>query len=194
LALADVILTAWLATFLMWRRSEAAHGEAQTNLAAAERNLDLAVAAVNQFGAKVSDDLRLKEQDLRPLRKELLTTAVDFHQQLLALRDNSDLARIDLARSYHNLAKLTAEVEAFDRAKTLFLQGNAEFEAYLTEHPDDTSTQYELCASLGQLARLLVDLGESADAEPHFERAIGTLTSLLASEPDQPTVRAQYAA
>ncbi len=192
-ALCCVILGAWITTFCLWRCAEASHAQAKANLELSQSNLELAVDAVDQFGAKVSEDLRLKQQDLRPLRRDLLQTAVDFQQKLLDRRGNSDLARIDLARSYHRLAKLTAEIDAHHRAVSLYQQALGQYESLLVEDPDNKAIQYELSLNLGELAHLWIDTGHSAEAQAALDRGITMLKSLLNLAPDPSRVRSQLA-
>ena len=192
-ALCCVVLGAWITTFCLWRRAESSHAQAEANLALSQSNLELAVDAVDQFGAKVSEDLRLKQQDLRPLRRDLLQTAVDFQQKLLDRRGNSDLARIDLARSYHRLAKLTAEIEAHDRAVSLYQRAIGQYESLMMEDPNNNAIQYELSLNLGELAHLWIDTGHSAEAEAALDRGITMLTPLLKLAPDPSSVRSQLA-
>ncbi|MEQ1829806.1 MAG: serine/threonine-protein kinase, partial [Pirellula sp.] len=83
------------------------HHQSELNLKDSNRNLDLAINAVDKFCTQVSEDLRLKEQDLRPLRKELLSTAVDFQKQLVDLRKRTGEARIELAKAHFRLGELS---------------------------------------------------------------------------------------
>ncbi len=191
--LAGVILSAWMATYLLWRHAASAQIEAQKNLVSANRNLDLAVSAVNQFCSKVSEDLRMKQQDLRPLRKELLSTAVDFHEQLLELRDRSQVAHVDLARAYRNLATLTAEIEAPQRAMESYRQAIAEYDALLKRQPNDATIEHELSVSLTELAHLFVYDGQSGEANELFARAVGILAENVEAEPKQTKTRSQLA-
>ena len=58
--------------------------EAEHASVTAQANFQMARAAVEEYCTKVSDDPRLKEKDLEALRKELLQSAVKFHQKFVA--------------------------------------------------------------------------------------------------------------
>ena len=180
-----VLIGAWLTTLFFWQRAASSAASARLHLAAEQRNLDLAVSAVDQFCTKVSKDARLNEHDLRPLRQDLLKTAVDFHEQLIQLRDDTGIARIDLARAYHNLAHLTAEIDAQDRAVELYQQAVKEFDGLLREHPEDLQIQFELARSLGALGHLLTDSGNSEQAEFVLQRAVEIVKSIVKTDPSR---------
>ncbi len=174
-------------------RASAASDQAQRSLTEARRNLDLAVAAVDQFCTKVSEDPRLKEHDLRPLRQKLLKSAVEFHQELLSRRNQSDVARIDLARSHARLAQLTAEIEASDQATIHYERAVALYDEVLNSQPADVATQCELAQTLASLADLQTVMGRSDEAEQSLRRGLDILKSILSSQPQLSVVREQLA-
>ena len=193
-ALFALLLTGF-SVFSAWQamRAESLRRQAQRNLEAARWNLDLAVGAVDQFCTKVSEDPRLKEHDLRPLRRDLLKTAVDYQQQLLDLREKSDVARIDLARSYYRLASLTKEIEAKDRAIELYRLAIGEYDSLLASEPEDAITQFELAKCLAEVAVELSDAAQAEPAQQSLDRSIGILQSLLATHPGHPGTRSELA-
>ncbi len=187
------LIAALLTTYTLWQRAASSDVNARRHLAAEHRNLNLAISAVEQFSTKVSNDLRMKEHDWRPLRQELLKTAVDFHEQLLELRDNTTVARIDLARAYFTLATLTAEIDDSSRALELYQMAVHEFDAVLAEHPDELQHSLALSICLERFAHLLADTGDPAQAEAILQRTIGVLESILTEEPAEVDARAELA-
>lgn len=192
--LAGLIVVAWLGMLYLWREAVASDEDARTHLAAERRNLNLAVAAVQEFSTKVSGDQRLMEHDLRPLRQSLLQTAASFHETLAQLREGSEDAHLDLARSYSGLARLTAEIESPQRAIELFQRAIAEFDEVLRLTPADRKIQSELSETLADAAFLMQKQGQSSQAEPVLDRSIGILKSQLGTNPGDPEIRSKVAA
>ncbi len=102
LLLASVTLGLVSMTF-MWRQSERLRKEAHRNLADSQANLRLAIGAVDRFCTHVAEDQRMQQHDLWSLRQQLLSTAVDFHQALLAKRQGGPAAKSDLVEAYLRL-------------------------------------------------------------------------------------------
>jgi eukaryotic-like serine/threonine-protein kinase len=167
--------------------------QAQSNLEAANRSLDLAVSAVDQFYTRVSEDLRLKEQDLRPLRKDLLSTAIEFQKQLVDLRSQSGAARIDLARAYARLGELAQEIEAHDRAADSMRLAVVEFRS-LSEGPEwEQENDLELAKCLLLLSTSLYQIGDPAEAKLAALESVQTLKKLVQAQPTSRTVRSALA-
>ncbi len=183
LVLAIVAIGAWVGTLYLWQRSEKMRNEAEVNLVDANRNLELAVSAVDQFGTRVAEDLRLKQYDLRPLRSELLKTAVDFQQKLLELRDDTEFAKLDLARAWQRLGVLTSEIDAPDRAATCYQNAIDRFDE-VSEHDDrQPEIELELAACLNQFAHQATESGQSNKAIAAVERSTKLLQELLQGKP-----------
>ncbi len=158
--------------------------EAQANLVDANRNLELAVSAVDQFGTRVAEDLRLKQYDLRPLRSELLKTAVDFQQQLLELRADTEFAKIDLARAWQRLGVLTSEIDAPNRAVTCYQNASDRFDEVLEQGGRNKDIEFELAVCLNQFAHQVTESGHSDQAITALERSASLLQELLQTDPD----------
>lgn len=169
------------------------HEQSQTNLKAANHNLDLAIATVDQFCTKVSDDLRLKEQDLRPLRKELLSLAVKHQQELVDLRKRSGAARIDLARAQMRLGKLAVEIDSHERAVESFRLAAEEFRSLGDEPGKLHSFDLELANCLRALANSLYQSGKSVEAEATAAEAARILEQLLQVETESLASRSALA-
>jgi serine/threonine protein kinase len=72
----------------------------------AEANLELANRAVDDFLVKVSQDERLKEQDLTELRRKLAASAKDFYARFVARGRDDPRLRLALGRAYYHLGLL----------------------------------------------------------------------------------------
>ena len=187
-------VVAWLGLLYSWREAVASDADAREHLAAERRNLNLAVAAVEEFSTKVSSDPRLREHDLRSLRQSLLKTAAKFHETLAELREGSEQGRIDLARSYRGLSKLTAEIESPERALELCRLAITAFDDVLQVAPVDRKIQFELAGTLADAALLLQKQGQSREAEPLLDRGIGILRFLASTDKGGPAIASELAA
>jgi serine/threonine protein kinase len=163
------------------------HEQSQANLKAANSNLNLAVSAVDQFCTKVSEDLRLKEQDLRPLRMELLSSAVEFQRQLVDLRNRSGAARIDLARAHAKLGGLTMEIDSPDQAIASYRLAIEEYRDLAavdlaeqqSNHLEQENCNYELARCYYNLGLLLGRSREPAQGKLAAVESVAILEPLL---------------
>jgi serine/threonine-protein kinase len=178
------ILAGLVSTTVLWRRAVRLHAESQQNLAAARKNLDLAVGAVDRFCTQVSQDEQLKQADLSDLRRKLLGTAVEFHEELLKQRGETELARIDLARSQARLAQLIGETDDFNLAIGRFQTALTEFEQLARDAPHDPAIQLDLARCLGGMGRFMITGVEPSDAEAPLQRAIQLLRGMRLQQPD----------
>src|SRR5207249_7602312 len=72
--LALVLLGGFTVVTWLWLRAEHQRGVAETNQVQADADFKLARESVDKYATRVSESLRLRREDLRPLRKELLET------------------------------------------------------------------------------------------------------------------------
>src|SRR5262249_20218007 len=82
---------------------EEPRGVAEANQAQADADFKLARESVDKYATRVSESLRLRREDLRPLRKELLETVVPFYEQLLARHSDNDEVQAERGRAYARL-------------------------------------------------------------------------------------------
>jgi serine/threonine-protein kinase len=149
--------------------------EAQHQRDLARANFQMARDAVEEYGTKVSDDARLKEKDLEELRKELLQSAVKFHQKFVEQQGDDPSLRADLGRAYLDLGKLVGNIEDTPRAIDLNRRAVALFEQLIAEHPDDSSFPVQLAQALIQLGQRLDYRGQTKESRDAYERALQTL-------------------
>ncbi len=195
LLLAAAVIGTWQAV-----RLGRLHQQSQVNLAAANKHLELAITAVDQFCSKVSEDLRLKEQDLRPLRKELLASAVEFQKQLVELRHRSGVARIDLAQAHARLGRLSMEIDSVDEAIASFRLAIGEYQT-LAKDLSKTNLQrldraycdVELARCYYHLGQLLGRSSKAPEGKVAATQAMEILERLVQSEPRSSEVRSTLA-
>jgi tetratricopeptide (TPR) repeat protein len=150
----------------------------------ARANFQLAMDAVEQYCTKVSEDLRLREQDLRPLRQQLLQTAVEFHEKFADKYADQPGLRAELGQACLRLGDLTAEIDArpraiayFERARQIFHE-LSEAEQYRPEHRESLAQAH---AALG---RLYGETGKRDEAEQALQTAVAILEQLTKDNTD----------
>jgi serine/threonine-protein kinase len=158
------------------RRLAQEHSEqADRERARAQANFRLARAAVEEYGTKVSNDPRLKEKDLEALRKELLRSAVKFHQQFIKQRGDDPALRGDLGQAYLELARLQLHTEVPARAIEVSRQAAAIYRRLVLEYPEDGDHPLQLGLSLIALGSALDKDGQTGEARTAYARAVETL-------------------
>ena len=104
-----------------WSRADANYRKAQARF-------DLAREAIERFHTGASEDVLLKEPQLKPLRKKLLGSALEFYEKLEALleKESGDTPREELASAYERVGAITGEIglfpaaiESLDRARAI---------------------------------------------------------------------------
>ena len=177
-ALALTLLSGLCTVSIQWWRAEQLRAVAETNLWQSRTNLNLAVEAVDKFCSRVTEDPRLMENDLRPLRHHLLETAVEFHRQLLTQRGRSVDSQLDLARANARLGRLTGEIGAGKEAIDALQTAICLFEQ-IAEHHVDTLHSFvaDWCECQSDLGLLYENQGDSDRAEDAYQQVIQRLAT-----------------
>jgi hypothetical protein len=167
--LAVVVLTALVSVTLLWQQAEAersaamkAKGEAEENQAAAlkakgeaeESRADalakfaLAREAADNYATRLLEDVKLRQEDLRPLRRDLLKTVVPIYEKLAQGHSGDAAVEADRGRAYLRLGKIMAEIESQRQAAELLQKAVGIFDELRMSHPDDVAYQEGLAESL----------------------------------------------
>ncbi|MFB3077563.1 MAG: cytochrome c-type biogenesis CcmF C-terminal domain-containing protein, partial [Lysobacterales bacterium] len=94
----------------------AANARERTQRQRADKNLQRARDAVDQYLTTVAGDPRLKRQDLHDLRKELLQTAVPFYKEFSRQRPEDPTGRADVGQAFARLGLIQSELGQIDEA------------------------------------------------------------------------------
>ncbi len=154
--------------------ADESRGRAEAALAKAEENYAKARAAVNDYLTAISDDPRLKDPGLSPLRATLLQSALGFYQQFLKERARDPALRRELADAYYKVGQIYRDLAQQDSAGQSNAQALRLYESLAAENPNDPTIQ-------DGLARALHTHGQ-------HERAIALWEKLV--QPDDPRYQA----
>ncbi len=173
-------------------RALAAEGQARDQEGKARANFELARGAVQEYGRKVSNDPRLKEKDLEQLRKELLQSAVTFHQRFVEQHQDDPALLADLGQAARDLAKLLGDIDDNRRAIAYARQAVAAYERLAAEHPEGPKYALELGQSLDRLGSLLDENTEPQEGRAALARAVETLEAARRAHGSSPELREAY--
>jgi tetratricopeptide (TPR) repeat protein len=150
--------------------------DAERQAARARANFQMARDAVEEYCTKVSDDPRLKEKDLEGLRKELLQSAVKFHQKFVEQHGDDPALRADLGRAYLDLGLVVRYLDNKE-AVPLFGKATAIYEELIAQHPAESSYPLQQAQAHIDLANALGTLGRTRESRAALERGLQTLES-----------------
>jgi tetratricopeptide (TPR) repeat protein len=182
-ALTAVVVGALVGLTALWQRAERARQVAQAERADALAKFKLAREAADNYATKVSEDLRLKQVDLRPLRKELLATVVPFYEKLVEGHSDDPEVQAERGRAYYRLGTLVCEIDERAKAAPLLEKAVAIFEELLRNRPGEAAHEKELAGACNDLGTTYQALHRLPEAEASFRRAVDLREGLAARDP-----------
>jgi serine/threonine-protein kinase len=192
-ALAVALVAGFIGLTVLWQRADRHRIQAERERAEALTNLRLAREAADNYATRVSENLRLRQEDLRPLRKELLETVVPFYEKLVEGHSDDPEVQAERGKAYFRLGMLTAEIDDKAKAAALFEQAVAIFDQLARGHPDDPAYQKELARACNDLGNMYHDLREADRAERAYRQAVAVRERLAAKDPDDAENRCDLA-
>jgi serine/threonine protein kinase/Tfp pilus assembly protein PilF len=152
----------------------------------AKANFDLARGTVEEFCTNVANDPRLKEKDLEALRKELLQSAVKFHQTFVQQHRDEPALKEDLARALYDMSSLSSDTDTPARTIEVCKRAIAAYEEQMAEHPDDENVRVRLAHCLDLLASNLEENTQVAEARKTYNQSLDALIG-----PDRKRIESQ---
>jgi serine/threonine protein kinase/Flp pilus assembly protein TadD len=167
-------------------RALIAEEQARGQESKAKASFDLARSAVEEFCSNVANDPRLKEKDLEALRKELLQSAVKFHQEFVQQHQDEPALRADLARAFYDLSNLASDTDSPARAIEVCRRAVSAYEQLAAEHPGDESIRVRLAQCLDFLGANLDENTQVPEARKAYNQSLEILMG-----PNQERVKTQ---
>ncbi len=93
-------------------RETLARKEAESQRDKAEENFQMAQNAVDRYFTQVSEDRRLAAHGLEPLRRDLLNSAGQFYERLVAKDSSKDSLKYESAWAKFRIASITEEISS----------------------------------------------------------------------------------
>ncbi len=213
-ALPDPIVTrAW-----RWvRRHRTATVSAVAALAVAVIALALGVALLGEANAQIRDQERVARENLdesrrvvsamfqrvvpqltgQPgmdeTRREVLETALRFYEDFILPRGDNLIIRAEIAEALLQVGRAREALGKIEEAQVAYQQAGEQFEALLSQFPNDPDIGSALAQVLRDQADLLKRIGRTVEAESLYRRALSTAQAGAASSSDVPSQRAEIA-
>jgi tetratricopeptide (TPR) repeat protein len=184
LVVSSLALSLLLATLLVsnWRI-----GQEKTR---AEAHFQLAREAVDEYITKVSQEPRLRAQDLDDFRKELLQSAVVFYEKLVQHGGGDPKAEAERGRAYERLGFITQEIANQSESLALYQRARAIFEDLIRTYPTVPDYQQELATTHNDMGNLYSAAGKLRDAEAAYDKALEIRERLANEHPSPSTQKA----
>ena len=156
----------------------------------AQRNFQQAREAVDTYLTQVSENGELKEQNLEPLRRELLRTARDFYERFVQQEPDDPDIQAELGKAHGRLGQITGILESTPKALAHFQKMGEIFERLHARYPGNAAFQEELAESYLWLGDCLRTGGGTTDqAVVAFERSRALNEDLVRTQPEEPAYR-----
>ena len=142
----------------------------------AERRVDLATQAIENFSKVVSENPELTGQPtMMSLRKRLLAVPLEYYRQLKAdveeTQDASPATRTGLAKAIIGLASVTAEIDSQANALKSYEQAADLLDSLLRNDPSHVDRQVLLARVLGEISMIQRSSGSLDAARASLDRA-----------------------
>ena len=154
-----------------------------------EASFQDALAAVNDFFTRVSEDRLMNEPGAEGLRHELLALARDYYQRFLDRRSDDPTVRDEVALSHFRVGLIVEELDSPQAAVESYEKARDMQSKLLAEIPDVRSvtakaTKRALSRTLNALARVATNSGDLDGAEDLFNETRKLRVELVESTPD----------
>lgn len=138
----------------------------------AQRNYELARAAVDRYHTHVSEDMLLNEPGMQPLRRQLLKDAEEFYGKFVAEHKDDPTVTVEMARAKFRLGQITGEIHNEKDAVALLKEAADVFERDAATEPAELARCYH---HLGRLSRLTDDFDAS---QKWYQKALALWASI----------------
>ncbi len=170
-AAALIVATVGLASVLAVQAR--ANGKLKEANGQIQARFNLALEAIKTFHTGVSEDVLLKNDNLKPVRDRLLKDAAEFYQRLRdKLSGQADRSsQRALAQAYTEMAMLAGKIGATEQAIAGLRQAHAVRRGLAEVTDADGDAKAEVGRTLLALGNLLRDTGRTDEARTSYENA-----------------------
>jgi serine/threonine-protein kinase len=175
----------------------AANERERTSREQAQRRFDLARQAIEQYYTGASEDVLLKQPELKALRTMLMNTSLSFYKKLQGELERSDdpATRVELAAAYARVGEIVGQVGSEADALEAYGRAIALREAQVQADPSAVGPLRDLASILEKLGRLEVRIsGRQTEGLRALERALALREAIAAEHPGEADDRRAIAA
>jgi serine/threonine protein kinase len=152
---------------------------ADNNERIATANANLAMASVEEYLTNIADSPELREQGLEGLRRNLLSSALAFYEQLSKQSSDRPILNDRIAQAHFRLGLIHAELGDIDKALAQFDKVLLDYRVLWKQDPEDAQIQRLIAETLEQQSQLHKQLGQPTTAVSGLIEAIGVCRSLV---------------
>jgi serine/threonine-protein kinase len=156
----------------------------QSEKAAADANFQMARNAVDKYFTRVSQEPLLDDDRLKPLRKDLLNSALEFYQEFINRRENDPTVRRDLAKTYFRASVIRSFMSLNSEGEAHAKKGAEIFDELISGSPKDRGLRMDLADGLVAVANAQREGGFFKSARSNHDRAIELMERLWAENPN----------
>jgi serine/threonine protein kinase len=146
---------------------------AQANYRKAQSRFDLAREAIARFYTGASEDVLLKEPQLKPLRDKLLGSALEFYKKLQASleAESGEAPGAELAAAYEQVGKITGQIGSYSSAIESLQQARMIHHRLAEQQPDSDEPRAALARVLEQQSAYLAEVARATEALDALQQA-----------------------
>ena len=170
-------------------RERSAKNLAEDRRQESAKNFKTALGLMDKFFTKVSEDERLAEYGLEPLRRGLLAEARTVLTGIIADKPTDRVLLSEWAYMHVRLAYIVSQMGDEAESLTLLLQARETFESLVRDDPANSPDALKLVKTCVNLAASYQTLGRLSDAAATLERARRLDEALLQLKPDDQLAR-----
>ncbi len=159
---------------------------AEENLKKSEARLRLANEAIERFYTGASEDVLLKEPQLKALREKLLGSALEFYKKLQASLEGESAGKAvgELAAAYERVGEITAQIGSQEAALDAVGHARAIRQRLSDLQPRSETAQESFAAVLERESDSLMEIGRTAESLQSLEQARAIRERLANEHPD----------
>ena len=165
---------------------------ASDNFARAEKHLQQARGAVDQFGIGLADRL-LEIPGAEGVRRDLLVAALDYYHQFVAQAGDDPQLRRETALAHFKSAAIAAKLGATADAIAEYRAAEALLKQLSTATPTSAELSAQLALTHNNLGLLLAAQGDATAARIQYDAATAIQQRLVNEHPDDATSLSQLA-
>src|SRR5262249_50446662 len=163
--------------------------ERQTKLAdeqrvRAERNLQKALAAVDQMLTRVGQERLANEPRMEKVRRDLLQKALAFYEGFLQTEGKNPLVQSEVAAAHKRVGDIQEQLGENGLADKAYRSAITEYEELTAKFPERDDLLHQLAVAHSDLSRVLLALGHRQQAEQMEQKAMELNTQLVARFPN----------
>jgi tetratricopeptide (TPR) repeat protein len=156
----------------------------QAQKAAADANFEMARNAVDRYFTRVSQEPLLDDDRLKPLRKDLLNSALEFYQDFINRRRKDATVRRNLANTHFRASAINVLMGMNSEGEAHAKKGAEIFDALVSGTPEDRGLRRDLADGLAAVANAQREAGFVNSALANYDRAIELMEQLWDENPN----------